>query len=410
MRAAGDRRATSYVTDLPLPRASAGFNLLGPFRYLYAPAVDVQAGGQPGLPGGGFAQVQTAIARWNSIGSSFRYINGTANAPPRCSAQMLGSGRVTITFMDPCGEMSDSGGTLALGGSYFVPGEGGTFNGQTFDRAIEGFIVNNDSPLALSYLMNPGCFEDIQTHELGHVLGLNHSSDPRALMYATIDSGTCSNGARGLQPDDVAGLLFIYGRTGASATAPPATAPTDIRVAIQMAQLTVTWADAGQGSAAAATSYRVDFRAGHQDGGSMVASVTQAGTFLTVSVPPGVAGAFNVVVTGLNNAGAGPPSVRQDFTLNGAGAACTTAPPQVMNPAGTVSDGFATVRWSPVPGATRYLIQAGTSPGTNDLYPLTDLGPSTGAGASVPAGFSGWVRILAANACGVSAPTDILVH
>jgi hypothetical protein len=401
-------RVTAYVADAPLPRVSAGFNLLGPFRYLYAPAVDVQAGGQPGLPGGGFSQVQAAIARWNRAGSAFRYVAGATDIAPRCSAQLTGNGRVTITFMDPCGELSNSGGTLALGGSYFVPGEGGTSSGQPFDRAVEGFIVNNDSALALSYLTNPGCFEEIQTHELGHVLGLDHSADPNALMYATINRDGCLNGTRGLRQDDIDGLFFIYGRDAVAQ--PPANAPTDVRVVTDLSQLRVTWRDAVLDSNSAATSYRVDFRAGHSDDGPVVVSLTQPGTSVELAIPPGVAGPYSVVVSGLNAAGAGPPSPRYDFVLGFPGATCSAAPAAVVEIRSSISNGFARVEWSAVPGATRYLIQAGASPGTSDLFPLTDLGGSTGAGAPVAPGFSGWVRVFAANQCGVSAPTDVLVQ
>ena len=401
--------ADAYVADAPILRASNGFNLLGPFRYLYSPAVDVQSGGQPGLPGGGFNEVQSAVRRWNGAGSSFRYIVGSNDSAPRCSAQMLGNGRVTITFMDPCGEMSDTGGTLALGGSYYLPGEGGSSNGQPFERAVEGFIVNNDSPIALMYLTNPGCFEEVQTHELGHVLGLDHSRDPGALMYATIDSSVCRNGARGLMPDDVHGLMFIYG-TSPLGVSPPTTPPTDVRVAMQTTQLTVTWLDAPGGASSSSTSYRIDFRAGHREDGAVVASLTSAATSATVAVPPGVAGDFSVVVTGVNAAGTGPPSERRDFTLGSTAAVCAAAPAPVGDLAGSVTAGFARALWTAVPGATSYLIQAGSQPGTADLYALTNLGSATQAGAAVPEGFRGWIRVVAVNACGSSLPADVFVQ
>jgi hypothetical protein len=414
-RSMADRIVTDPIVIEPtaadaVPRASAGFNLLGPFRYVHSPVVEVQASGQPGLAGGGFTQVQTSIHRWNSAGSSFRFVFGGGNGAPRCSGEMLGNGRVTITFMDPCGEMSNSGGTLALGGSYYVAGEGGSLNGQDFDRAVEGFIVNNDSPTALSYLTNPGCFEDVQTHELGHVLGLNHSSDPGALMYATIDGTTCRSGARGLMRDDIEGVLFIYGRTSTVSSFTPPTAPVNVQVMTQLPQLTVTWSELPLDTAAAATSYRVDFRAGHADGGPIVASVTQTGKALTVVVPPGVSGPFNVVITGINAAGAGPSSERRDFVIGVSNSGCAAAPQAVTQLTGTISNGFARVNWAASAGATRYLIQAGSTRGASDLFSTTDLGASTSAGAPVPADFSGWVRVYAGNACGVSAPSDFLLQ
>jgi hypothetical protein len=394
------------ASDATAHRASAYFALLGPFRYLHSPYVDVQTGGQPGLPGGGFAELLSAINRWNAAGSVFRYLPGQGNIQARCSSQQLNNGRVTVSFMDPCGEMSNTGGTLALGGSYYLPDGGGTSNGQAFGRAVEGFVINNDSPTALQYLGTPGCFEDIQTHELGHVLGLNHSSDPTALMFGTIDRSACVNGARGLRPDDVQGILFIYG-AGAAGTA-PAAAPANVSVANGATAATVSWSAVANSSSP--ITYRVDFRAGHQDGGAVVASLTTPATSLTVGVPPGVSGAFNVVVTAVNGAGAGPASARVDFTVPPNHASCTTAPPAVTGAAGTVTSQYAQVQWNAVAGASSYQIQVGSVRGGDDLLHLTDLGPQRGAGASVPPGFTAWVRMYAVNACGRSQPVDYFLQ
>lgn len=37
---------------------------------------------------------------------------------------------------------------------------------------------------------------------------------------------------------------------------------------------------------------------------------------------------------------------------------------------------------------------------------MTDLGPQSAAGATVPAGFIAWVRVYALSACGRSQPVD----
>ena len=387
--------------------ASARFMLLGPFRYVHFPYVDAQAGGQPGLSGGGLPELLSAITRWNTAGSAFRFLPGQGNSPPRCSTQLLQNGRVTVSFMDPCGEMSDTGGTLALGGSYYLPASGGTSNGQLFDRAVEGFVINNDSPIALQYLTTPGCFEDIQAHELGHVLGLNHSNDPAALMYRTIERSSCVNGARGLRADDVKGVVFIYG----TAAGVPEIAPTNVQVAADASSVTITWsAVAGISPPSPGHGYRVDFRAGHHDGGAVVASLSTATTALTVGVPPGVSGAFNVVVTAMNAAGAGPPTARVDFTVPSGLVSCTTGPAAVQALTGLVSGGFASVRWNPVAGATSYQLHVGSAQGGDDRLALTDLGPQTSAAASVPAGFNAWVRVYAVNRCGRSQPTDFFLR
>jgi hypothetical protein len=395
---------TPGVTGTAADRASAHFTLLGPFRYVHAPYVDVQAGGQPGLAGGGYNELVSAITRWNSAGSAFRFLAGQGNVPARCSSQQLNNGRVTVSFMDPCGEMSNTGGTLALGGSYYLPGTGGTSNGQTFGRAVEGFVINNDSPTALQYLSTPGCFEDIQTHELGHVLGLNHSTDPTALMFGTIDRTACMSGARGLRPDDVAGILFIYGGTGTA----PTTAPANVNVSNGAAAATVSW------SAVPSTSqpltYRVDFHSGHQEGGALVASLTTAATTLTVTVPAGVSGPFNVVVTAVNAAGAGPRSARVYFTIPSSDSACSAPPAAVTGMTGSVTPQYAQVQWNGAASATSYHLQVGSVQGADDLLRLINLGPQRGAGASVPPGFAAWVRVYAVNQCGRSQPADFFLR
>lgn len=62
--------------------------------------------------------------------------------------------------------------------------------------------------------------ESILTHELGHALGLAHSADPNATMYATYDQGTVA--LRTLSPDDVDAVCAAYPPTrgGACATSP----------------------------------------------------------------------------------------------------------------------------------------------------------------------------------------------
>jgi len=63
--------------------------------------------------------------------------------------------------------------------------------------------------------------EDIATHELGHALGLNHSSVTDATMYATYTQ--CSTSFRTLSADDIAGIKSLYPASSGDGTN---TAPT----------------------------------------------------------------------------------------------------------------------------------------------------------------------------------------
>lgn len=382
------------------------FQLLGPLRYATAPPVDVQAGGQPGLVGGGTREILAAIGKWNAAGAAFRYALGTADSAPRCSTEELGNGRVTISFMDPCNEMSNEGGTLAIGGSYYVHGGGGSVDWQEFNRASEGFIVTNDGATALRYLTQPGCFEDVQAHELGHVLGLGHSADSTAIMFPTVNAG-CAAGPRPLAQDDIAGITYIYGfRSGPGASALASVAsPLDLQLTVNgSSSLALSWthidAAALEGEF---TSYRVDFRQGHQDAAPAVASFTTTATSMIVPLPPGLAGSFSVVATAVVGVTPGPSSLRRDFTL------CGDATSAVSGLTASVIGGVARASWDPAAGALTYKIQAGSTRGGDDVYPMSDVGQATSVSAAVGPGFSAWLRVVAVSGCGASAPSDVLI-
>jgi hypothetical protein len=60
------------------------------------------------------------------------------------------------------------------------------------------------------------------------------------------------------------------------------------------------------------------------------------------------------------------------------------------------------VSWKAVTGATSYVVQAGSTSGSSNLF-NEDVGPYSAVSTTVPAGFRAYVRVIAVNACGRSA-------
>lgn len=70
-----------------------------------------------------------------------------------------------------------------------------------FDDAELWEIGNGLGPLAFDLMW-------VAVHELGHSLGLDHSADPSAVMFPYV---TANSVYGGLMPDDISGILSLYG-------------------------------------------------------------------------------------------------------------------------------------------------------------------------------------------------------
>ena len=80
--------------------------------------------------------------------------------------------------------------------------------GEILDADIEVNTANNtvtitDDPAEVEYDL-----QAILTHEVGHFIGIAHSPDPSAVMFASYSPGSTSQ--RQLHPDDVAAVCAIY--------------------------------------------------------------------------------------------------------------------------------------------------------------------------------------------------------
>jgi MYXO-CTERM domain-containing protein len=88
------------------------------------------------------------------------------------------------------------------------------------DRVVEADIHLNARDFAFSVGVAPPKIDlqAILTHELGHVLGIGHSADPRATMNAGLPGGIA---ARSLEKDDVDAVCTLYPGTGGGCTTCP---------------------------------------------------------------------------------------------------------------------------------------------------------------------------------------------
>ena len=127
-----------------------------------------------------------------------------------------------IIFRDDVWPYDDANNTLALTTVTFNPD-----TGELYDADMEVNSTEN-VPLTVSGPVPPGGydFESIVTHETGHFLGMAHTPDSRATMYARYVQGSTS--MRNLSEDDVTGICTAYPPDGTRTTSVGSPVPEDV--------------------------------------------------------------------------------------------------------------------------------------------------------------------------------------
>ena len=393
-----------FVTSPSDTRTFAAYTL-PPTRYRWREAhvpVDIANGEQPGLGGGGLAEIQLARREWNSGAAGAITLDDGVRRPFRCIRENQGDGRIVITFDDPCHEVSNLGLETVSAWTFWRTDDFETINGVVFNRVVQATITTNDTENSRQFNAYSGCFMSGMIHAFGHVLGFADDTHGDSVMYPSIPN-SCQTTPLALSSEDLDGLRLVY----PIQTPPPPTVPGtpgNVAATVGPSVLAVTWTAPSTG--ATPTAYRLDFFSGSTPVLSLpVAAVTSA----SVAIPAGVVGTFGVQVTALAEGLAGAPSNLVLFTIGVAG--CTAPPPAPSGLSGTITAGTAVVSWTASIGATSYIVQAGSTTGMADLF-NANVGSTTAVSASgLPAGFRAFVRVAAVNACGASLPTaDVLVQ
>jgi hypothetical protein len=212
----------SEAFDDALPHAVvSGFTFLGPGRWNQADAGTtisylVDELGEPAI---GLTEsvdaVAQAMAAWNAVPTASIVLAVAGTAPPR---PMACDGVSQIVFDDPWGDVPDPSGCsgiLALGGFCGNSSQRTTVNGVEFIAITEANVTFNNGFSSCGF-WNKANIAEVLTHEVGHSIGIGHSSERSAEPNPTLSEATMYYRAhfdgRGasLKSDDVAAVSAVY--------------------------------------------------------------------------------------------------------------------------------------------------------------------------------------------------------
>jgi PKD repeat protein len=288
------------------------------------------AGTQPGYTGGGVTEMQTAMNVWTSYSQAKILYTYSGVRTGSLGGLTTPNGVNEVLFNDPNNEIS---GTFSGSG---VVGTGG-FNGVSgtapwnapFDadathlagahtsyNISEGNLTIQDG-VSPTTGINSTRLAEIVAHEFGHTIGLGHSTDNTALMYAFVTGLGPS-----LRSDDQVAARWLYPNgvvTPPPTTNPPA-APSNLTAGASGTSVNLSWTDNANNE----TSQSVYMATGN---GSF-SKIGDVGANAVAAMVNGfTAGTYRFYITASNSAGSSSGSNIATATVSGGG----TTQPLVAN-------------------------------------------------------------------------------